>query len=104
MPPTLPSVGGINRASFRLSAHFPGNGHDGGEGTLILEPIVHVGQRTGNAAYIAWAEATVAKWDEWWATYPAANHSCGYTAMKEFAAGTKDVMNCAATYMPTPII
>jgi uncharacterized protein len=76
---------------FPLVGPFPGNGHDGGEGTLILEPIVLVGHRTGNAAYIAWAERTLAKWDEWWATYPVANHSCGYTAMKEFAAGTREV-------------
>jgi uncharacterized protein len=82
---------GDQPGQFPLVGPFPGNGHDGGEGTLILEPIVLVGQRTGNAAYIAWAEGTLAKWDEWWATYPVANHSCGYTAMKEFAAGTKDV-------------
>mgnify|MGYP000958365021 FL=1 len=82
---------GDKPGQFPLVGPFPGNGHDGGEGTLILEPIVLVGQRTGNAAYIAWAEASVANWDEWWAQYPTANHSCGYTAMKEFAAGTKDV-------------
>ena len=82
---------GDQPGQFPLVGPFPGNGHDGGEGTLILEPIVLVGQRTGSAAYIAWAEATVAHWDEWWAAYPAANHSCGYTAMQEFATGAKDV-------------
>ena len=82
---------GDQPGQFPLVGPFPGNGHDGGEGTLILEPIVLVGQRTGNAAYIAWAEASVARWDEWWAAYPVANHSCGYTAMQEFAAGAKDV-------------
>ena len=82
---------GAQAGQFPLVGPFPGNGHDGGEGTLILEPIVLVGQRTGSAAYIAWAEAAVAKWDEWWAAYPTANHSCGYTAMQEYAAGSKDV-------------
>jgi DUF1680 family protein len=82
---------GAAPGQFPLVGPFPGNGHDGGEGTLILEPIVLVGLRTGNQGYIAWAEATVAKWDEWWETYPAANHSCGYTAMQEFARGAKDV-------------
>lgn len=82
---------GAGAGQFPLVGPFPGNGHDGGEGTLILEPIVLVGQRTGKAAYIEWAEATVARWDEWWAAWPTANHTCGYTAMREFAAGTKDV-------------
>ncbi len=82
---------GVEPDQFPLVGPFPGNGHDGGEGTLILEPIVLVGQRTGNSAYIDWAEQTVSKWDEWWAQYPVANHSCGYTAMREYAAGTKDV-------------
>src|SRR5690606_37714640 len=31
------------------------------------------------------------QWDAWWAAYPQANHSCGYTAMRDFAAGEKDV-------------
>lgn len=82
---------GAEEGKFPLVGPFPGNGHDGGEGTLILEPIVLVGQRTGKAGYIQWGEAALAMWDEWWAAWPAANHSCGYTAMREFAAGAKDV-------------
>jgi DUF1680 family protein len=82
---------GADPGQFPLVGPFPGNGHDGGEGTLILEPIVLVGQRTGKQVYIDWAEKTVARWDEWWERYPAANHSCGYKAMQEFAARTKDV-------------
>lgn len=82
---------GAEDGKFPLVGPFPGNGHDGGEGTLILEPIVLTGQRTGKAAYIEWGERCVARWDEWWEAYPIANHSCGYTPMREFAAGTKDV-------------
>lgn len=82
---------GVEPGQFPLVGPFPGNGHDGGEGTLILEPIVLLGIATGDRRYIAWGEATLAKWDEWWEHYPQANHSCGYTAMRQFAAGEKDV-------------
>ncbi|MCD6288876.1 MAG: glycoside hydrolase family 127 protein [Anaerolineae bacterium] len=54
-----------------------------------MEPIMLLGQRTGDARYIEWGKRVLAKWDEWWATHPEANHSCGYTAMKQFAAGEK---------------
>lgn len=82
---------GVEPGQFPLVGLYPGNGHDGGEGTLILEPIVLVGQRTGDQRYLRWAEQSVARWDEWWEASPVSNHTCGYTAMKEFAAGVRDV-------------
>lgn len=82
---------GVEPGQFPLVGPFPGNGHDGGEGTLILEPMVLLGMASGDKRYIEWGEATLAKWDEWWEQYPQANHSCGYTAMRQFAAGEKDV-------------
>ena len=51
------------------------------------------GQRTGDPRYIDWCERTLACWDEWWAAYPQANHSCGYTAMQQFAAGDREVFD-----------
>ncbi|MBI1298554.1 hypothetical protein GC175_26775 [bacterium] len=82
---------GVEPGQYPLVGPYPGNGHDGGEGTLILEPIVLLGGRTGQDRFIRWAEDTLAKWDEWWASYPQANHSCGYTAKRAFAAGEMDV-------------
>ena len=38
---------GVEPGQFPLVGPFPGNGHDGGEGTLILEPIVLLAQATG---------------------------------------------------------
>ena len=82
---------GPEPGQFPLAGRFPGNGHDGGEGTLILEPIVLLGQRAGDDRYIEWGERVLNMWDEWLAAYPEAVHTCGYTAMKQFAAGDKDV-------------
>jgi DUF1680 family protein len=82
---------GVEPGQFPLVGPFPGNGHDGGEGTLILEPIVLIGQRTGEVRFLQWAEQTLGMWDAWWERYPAANHTCGYSAMKAFAAGELDV-------------
>lgn len=82
---------GVEPGQFPLVGPFPGNGHDGGEGTLILEPIVLLGGRTGDERFIRWGEQTLAKWDEWWEAYPVANHSCGYTNKRRFAAGEMDV-------------
>ena len=82
---------GVEPGQFPLVGPYPGNGHDGGEGTLILEPIVLLGGRTGQDRFIRWAEATLAKWDEWWASYPQANHTCGYANKRAFAAGEMDV-------------
>jgi DUF1680 family protein len=76
---------------FPLAGRYPGNGHDGGEGTLILEPIVLLGQQTGDARFVEWGERTLLKWDEWLAAYPESVHTCDYTSMKRFAAGDKDV-------------
>ncbi len=84
---------GVEAGQFPLVGPFPGNGHDGGEGTLILEPIARLGQRTGDPRYVDWCERTLACWDDWWAAYPQANHSCGYTAMQQFAAGERDVFD-----------
>jgi DUF1680 family protein len=82
---------GTGPGQFPLVGPFPGNGHDGGEGTLILEPIVLLGGRTGQERFVRWGEETLAQWDAWWDAYPQANHSCGYAAMRAFAAGEKDV-------------
>ena len=82
---------GPDPGQFPLAGRFPGNGHGGGEGTLILEPIVLLGQRTGDDRYLEWGERTLGMWDEWLAAYPESQFTCGYTAMKQFAAGEKDV-------------
>jgi hypothetical protein len=82
---------GPDPGQFPLAGRFPGNGHGGGEGTLILEPMVLLGQRSGDGRYIEWGERTLNKWDEWLATYPESRFTCGYTAMKQFASGEKDV-------------
>jgi hypothetical protein len=82
---------GVEPGQFPLAGRFPGNGHDGGEGTLILEPIVLLGQQTGDKGFIEWAEQTVRAWDGWLAAYPESVHTCSYTAMKQFAAGALDV-------------
>ena len=82
---------GPESGQFPLAGRYPGNGHDGGEGTLILEPIVLLGQQTGDARFVEWGERTLLKWDEWLDAYPESVHTCSYTAMKQFAAGEKDV-------------
>jgi DUF1680 family protein len=82
---------GSEPGQFPLVGRFPGNGHDGGEGTLILEPIVLLGQQTGDSRFVEWGERTLLKWDEWLAAYPESVHTCDYTSMKQFAAGEKDV-------------
>lgn len=82
---------GVEPGQFPLAGRFPGNGHDGGEGTLILEPIVRLGMLTGDARFIAWGEACVGKWDEWFDRYPESHHTCGLTPMKRFAAGELEV-------------
>lgn len=82
---------GDQPGQFPLAGRFPGNGHGGGEGTLILEPIVQLGLRTGQATYIQWGERMVAKWDEWQERYPESRFTCGYTNMKRFAAGEKQI-------------
>lgn len=82
---------GPDPGQFPLAGRYPGNGHDGGEGTLILEPIVLLGQRTGDARFVEWGERTLLKWDEWLAAYPESVHTCDYTSMKQFAAGEKEL-------------
>jgi len=82
---------GPEPGQFPLVGRYPGNGHDGGEGTLILEPIVLLGQQTGDVRFVEWGERTLLKWDEWLAAYPESVHTCDYTSMKQFAAGDKDV-------------
>jgi len=82
---------GPDPGQFPLAGRYPGNGHDGGEGTLILEPIVLLGRQTGDARFIEWGERILLKWDEWLDAYPESVHTCAYTPMKQFAAGEKDV-------------
>jgi DUF1680 family protein len=82
---------GTGPDQFPLAGRYPGNGHDGGEGTLILEPIVRLGQQTGEARFIAWSEETLEMWDAWLDAHPESVHTCGYGMMKAFASGEKDV-------------
>lgn len=82
---------GTKPGQFPLAGRFPGNGHTGGEGTLILEPIVRLGMATGDPSFLAWAEETTAMWDSWLESYPESTHTCGYTAMKQYAAGEKEI-------------
>lgn len=82
---------GAEPGQFPLAGRFPGNGHGGGEGTLILEPIVLLGMRSGQQRFIQWGETVLGKWDEWHDRYPESRFTCGYTAMRQFAAGEKDV-------------
>jgi len=82
---------GIEPGQYPLVGRHPGNGHDGGEGTLILEPIVLLGKQTGDERYLDWSEKTLGMWDKWLADYPESTHTCDYTSMKQFAAGDKDV-------------
>jgi DUF1680 family protein len=88
---------GPDPGQFPLAGRFPGNGHGGGEGTLILEPIVLLGQRTGDARYVEWGERTLGLWDEWLAAHPESRFTCDFTAMKQFAAGEKDVYELRET-------
>jgi len=84
---------GPEPGQFPLVGRFPGNGHDGGEGTLILEPIVSLGIITGDQRYIDWGEKVLANWDAWWDQYPEANHSCGWTMMQKFANNEVDIFD-----------
>jgi len=84
---------GPEPGQFPLVGRYPGNGHDGGEGTLILEPIVNLGIQTGDQRYIAWGEKVLARWDEWWEQHPQANHTCGWKLMQRFANGEVDIFN-----------
>ncbi|MBO2521200.1 MAG: hypothetical protein CW345_05280 [Firmicutes bacterium] len=82
---------GVGEGRFPLMGRFPGNGHDGGEGTLILEPMVLLGLRTGDEAVIRWCEETVQMWDQWAETYPESRHTGSYSMMKAVASGEADV-------------
>jgi len=82
---------GVEPGQFPLAGRFPGNGHGGGEGTLILEPIILLGMRTGQKRFIDWGLSTLAKWDAWLDAYPESRFTCGFTAMRQFAAGEKEV-------------
>jgi len=84
---------GPEPGQFPLVGRYPGNGHDGGEGTLILEPIVALGILTGDQRYIDWGEKVLATWDQWWDQYPEANHTCGWTKMQQFANGEVDIFD-----------
>lgn len=82
---------GVEPGQFPLAGAFPGNGHGGGEGTLILEPVVILGILTQNAKYIEWGKETLQKWDEWLDKFPESTHTCGYTPMRKIAAGEMEV-------------
>jgi len=82
---------GDGPGQFPLAGRYPGNGHDGGEGTLILEPIVRLGHQTGEQRFIDWSEHTLGLWDAWFDASPESNFACGYTAIREFASGERDV-------------
>jgi DUF1680 family protein len=82
---------GTKPGQFPLAGRFPGNGHGGGEGTLILEPIVLLGMATGQQRFIDWGEQTLGAWDAWLERYPESRFTTGYTAMKQFAARERDV-------------
>lgn len=82
---------GVEPEQFPLVGLYPGNGHDGGEGSLILEPIVLLGTRLDDQRFIAWGEQTVAQWDAWYAASPKSVHSCSFAAMKQYAAGEKQI-------------
>ncbi|HHV54658.1 MAG TPA: hypothetical protein GXX55_04335 [Firmicutes bacterium] len=82
---------GVEPGQFPLMGRFPGNGHDGGEGTLILEPIVLLGMRTGDRRFIEWGEKTVGMWDTWSAQYPESIHTGPLALMQAVAEGRRHV-------------
>lgn len=82
---------GPDPGQFPLAGRFPGNGHGGGEGTLILEPIVLLGQRTGDDRFVEWGQRTLSMWDTWLTDHPESRFTCDLTAMQQFASGDKDV-------------
>ena len=82
---------GPEPGQFPLVGRYPGNGHDGGEGTLILEPIAALGELAGATKYVEWGEKTLMRWDEWWQAHPDSIHTAGWTAMQRFAAGEIDL-------------
>ena len=82
---------GPEPGQFPLAGPFPGNGHGGGEGTLILEPIVLLGQRCGDERFVQWGEKVLGMWNAWLEQYPGAIFTCGYRAMQAFAAGELDI-------------
>ena len=82
---------GTEPGQFPLAGRYPGNGHDGGEGTLILEPMALLAMQSGDSRYLQWCETTLHTWDDWMRKAPEVTFACDYTAMKQFAAGEKDV-------------
>ncbi|MFW5980475.1 MAG: beta-L-arabinofuranosidase domain-containing protein [Halanaerobiaceae bacterium] len=82
---------GIAPGKFPLIGRYPGNGHNGGEGSLILEPILKLGRITGNSKYIDWGEKAIHKWDEWIKNCPENSHCGSLTALEKVATGELDV-------------
>lgn len=82
---------GTEPGQFPLMGRFPGNGHDGGEGTLILEPIALLGMKTGDRQFIEWCEATLRMWDTWAERYPESRHTGSYGMMRAVADGKAEV-------------
>ena len=69
---------------------FPGNGHDGGEGTLILEPMVFR-HGTGDDSVTAGVWRPSRWWDEWAEKYPESRHTGSYRMMKAVAQGEAEL-------------
>lgn len=82
---------GPGEGRFPLMGRFPGNGHDGGEGTLILEPMVLLGMASGEKSLITWGQETLGWWDEWADRYPESRHTGSYRAMKAVADGRAEL-------------
>ncbi len=82
---------GTRPGQFPLMGRYPGNGHDGGEGTLILEPMALLGMRTGDGGLIEWCVETVRMWDAWADQYPESSHTGSYSALRAVAEGAAAV-------------
>ncbi len=78
---------GTGEGQYPLAGPYPGNGHDGGEGTLILEPVVLVAKAADRPDFLRWAEDTLGMWDAWADQYPESVHTGPYCLMKKAAAG-----------------
>ena len=82
---------GVHPHQFALKGPFPGNGHTGGEGTLILEPMALLGIAAAEKEFITWGQETLEHWDTWCDQYPMSTHTGSYKLMKAVAAGEADV-------------
>lgn len=81
----------MHSGQFPLKGPFPGNGHTGGEGTLILEPIVLLGLAAGEERFVTWGQETLDHWDAWCEQYPMSTHTGPYQLMKAVADGQAQI-------------